>query len=133
MSKSEGGVLPVFSPASGTASTAPMAEQRTRPLRHEVGVCLGEFIGTFMFLFLAFTGTQVAITSEESSSFGSPAAKLLYISVAFGGGLAINASIFASLSGAMFNPAVRNLFFDIPPQNTSPLRRCFGESGITAT
>lgn len=112
MSKhSEDGILPIahHPPASSTSPAS--------GIRHEYPVFVGEFIGTFMFLFLAFSGTQIAIVSStiESGSEGSggpdlntfqQVSKLIYISFAFGAALAVNVSIFAEISGGMFNPAV---------------------------
>lgn len=89
-------------PAPATAS--PPREERG--LRYEYPVFVGEFVGTFLFLFLAFAGTQIAAVTATPSSPSQEVSKLLYISLAFGIGLAVNVSIFASISGAMFNPAV---------------------------
>ena len=72
---------------------------------------LGEFVGTFMFLFFAFSATQVANTGPVGGA--SPQAPdtsvLLYISLAFGFSLAVNAWTFFRISGGLFNPAVREL------------------------
>lgn len=67
----------------------------------------GEFAGTFLFLFFAFAGTQVANTKAPGavvSSAPDPAA-LLYISLCFGFSLAVNAWVFFRISGGLFNPA----------------------------
>ena len=73
----------------------------------------GEFVGTFMFLFLAFAGTQVANTPATTAGSqstelpqGPNPAQLLYIALAFGFSLAVNAWIFFRVSGGLFNPAV---------------------------
>jgi hypothetical protein len=91
-------------------------------LRTEATAFIGEFIGTFMFLSLAFTGTQIALNaagSNQLTSSGDPApdvSKLLYIAFAFGMSLAINVAIFADLSGGKFNPAVSfSLAVVVPP------------------
>ncbi|KAL9086742.1 MAG: hypothetical protein Q9159_004037 [Coniocarpon cinnabarinum] len=63
---------------------------------------VGEFVGTFMFLFFAFGGAQVANTVPDISS----TAVLLYISLAFGFSLVVNAWIFFRITGGVFNPAV---------------------------
>jgi aquaporin related protein len=71
----------------------------------------GEFVGTFLFLFFAFSGTQVANTqtkpptSSDISQAANPA-QLLYISLCFGFSLAVNAWVFFRISGGLFNPAV---------------------------
>lgn len=74
-------------------------------LRRYIVSILGEFVGTFLFLFFAFAATQVANTVPSESDAPSLAA-LLYISFAFGLSLAINVWIFFRVSGGLFNPAV---------------------------
>ncbi|KAF2018258.1 aquaporin-like protein [Aaosphaeria arxii CBS 175.79] len=83
-------------------------EHTRRPdyARQELTVFVGEFIGTFMFLFFAFTGTQIAAEAPSADSTLPDAAKLLYINLCFGISLAVNVAIFADVSGGMFNPAV---------------------------
>ncbi|KAK4690664.1 hypothetical protein P7C71_g6178, partial [Lecanoromycetidae sp. Uapishka_2] len=71
----------------------------------------GEFAGTFLFLFFAFTGTQVANSQTQGSTSttiaqGSNPAQLLYIALCFGFSLAVNAWVFFRISGGLFNPAV---------------------------
>ncbi len=71
----------------------------------------GEFAGTFLFLFFAFSGTQVANTQTQGQSGSAIAAasnpaQLLYISLCFGFSLAVNAWVFFRISGGLFNPAV---------------------------
>ncbi|KAF8243091.1 aquaporin-like protein [Wilcoxina mikolae CBS 423.85] len=75
----------------------------------------GEFVGTFMFLFLAFTGTSVAhVPNSRPSDIGAIAppetgsnpAQLLYIALCFGSSLAINVWLFYRISGGLFNPCV---------------------------
>jgi hypothetical protein len=94
----------------------------TSKIRTEATAFVGEFIGTFMFLSLAFTGTQIALNaagSNQLTSSGDPApdvSKLLYIAFAFGMSLAINVAIFADISGGKFNPAVSfSLAVVVPP------------------
>lgn len=76
---------------------------------HFVAMC-GEFAGTFLFLFFAFSGTQVANTQPPSQIPTTPSAanpaQLLYISLCFGFSLAVNAWVFFRISGGLFNPAV---------------------------
>lgn len=125
-------------------------------LRNEVVAGLGELVGTFMFLFFAFSATQVAnfvapgdqtassscvplpqvspVLSHRSGAlqklnpFGCcndhdiadfeswdlhadhcyrpNTSNLLFISLAFGFSLAVNAWVFFRISGGLFNPAV---------------------------
>lgn len=74
---------------------------------------VGEFIGTFLFLFFAFSATQVANAAaagagtEGGSITQVPnTSVLLYIALAFGFSLAVNAWVFFRISGGLFNPAV---------------------------
>lgn len=102
-------------PAS--TSTAPAAGGKRLPLlgflpnrpRNHFIAMLGEFAGTFLFLFFAFSATQVANaaasggqTEEDSLSQVPNASVLLYISLAFGFSLAVNAWIFFRISGGEF-------------------------------
>ncbi|EXJ85454.1 aquaporin rerated protein, other eukaryote [Capronia coronata CBS 617.96] len=82
------------------------------PRNHFIAMA-GEFVGTFLFLFLAFAGTQVANTPQTTTGStstnlpqGPNPAQLLYISLCFGFSLAVNAWIFFRISGGLFNPAV---------------------------
>lgn len=78
-------------------------------VRNHFIAMLGEFVGTFMFLFFAFSATQVALTGPGggASPQGPDTSVLLYISLAFGFSLAVNAWTFFRISGGLFNPAVR--------------------------
>ncbi|PBP21690.1 hypothetical protein BUE80_DR007601 [Diplocarpon rosae] len=74
---------------------------------------IGEFVGTTMFLFFAFAGTQVANiqsnAGDNTTSGGATGfniAVYLYISVIFGFSLMVNVWIFFRISGGLFNPAV---------------------------
>lgn len=69
---------------------------------------IGEFVGTFMFLFMSFAGTQIAFNGAPmlSSSAGIELTQLMYISLSFGFSLAVNVWVFFRISGGLFNPAV---------------------------
>ena len=75
-------------------------------VRNHFIAMLGEFVGTFMFLFFAFSATQVANTGPAGGPGGANTSALLYISLAFGFSLAVNAWTFFRISGGLFNPAV---------------------------
>lgn len=67
---------------------------------------VGEFIGTFLFLFFAFSGTQVANAAAAGANTGDTtlaqvpnASVLMYIALAFGFSLAVNAWVFFRISG----------------------------------
>jgi aquaporin related protein len=91
----------------------PAAHFLPQKLRSEVVAFLGEFVGTFLFLFFAFGGTQVAnliaAANPTTGPFNASASVLLYISLAFGFSLAVNVWVFFRISGGLFNPAVRVL------------------------
>lgn len=70
---------------------------------------IGEFLGTFLFLFFSFAGAQVANEAEASTGSDAPTPSigaLLYISLSFGFSLAVCAWVFFRISGGLFNPAV---------------------------
>lgn len=85
-------------------------------LKNHFVAFIGEFVGTTMFLFFAFSGTQVAnigssatnsspnTTTGQATGF-SPTV-LLYIAVVFGFSLMVNVWVFFRISGGLFNPAV---------------------------
>lgn len=78
---------------------------------------MGEFAGTFMFLFFAFAGTEVANTVGPTTptDTGADTSRLLYISLCFGFSLAVNAWVFFRISGGLFNPAVGMITSALPP------------------
>jgi len=73
-------------------------------IRKHMVASSGEFVGTFLFLFFSFGGTQVAnlITPSQTPD----PSQLLYISLSFGFSLAVTAWAFYRISGGLFNPAV---------------------------
>ena len=72
----------------------------------------GEFVGTIMFLFFAFGGTQIANTLTPADT--PDLAQLLYISFSFGFSLAVTAWTFYRISGGLFNPAVCTYMLTFP-------------------
>lgn len=81
----------------------PLASRMNDTARNHLVACLGELIGTFLFLLLALSGTQVA---NSIPVHGDQASRLLYISLCFGFSLAVNAWVWYRVSGGLFNPAV---------------------------
>ncbi|KAI9815095.1 MAG: hypothetical protein M1827_002938 [Pycnora praestabilis] len=86
----------------------PLVARMNRTAKNHFVATIGEFIGTTLFLFFAFAGTQVANTKPEdgTSKSGFNLAVLLYISLCFGFSLMVNVWIFYRISGGLFNPAV---------------------------
>jgi len=118
-------ILPMFRPRQATQARhhdRRLARLSFLPnwVRNESIAFLGEFVGTFMFLFLAFAATQVANAasppqSADEASDGSltqfpNTSNLMFIALAFGFSLCINAWTFYRISGGLFNPAVSCLF-----------------------
>lgn len=77
---------------------------------------LGEFVGTFLFLFMAFAGTQIAHTPvPKANALPDPAAYIL-ICLTFGLSLTTNVWAFYRVTGGLFNPVVsrpRPLFLKV--------------------
>jgi aquaporin related protein len=93
-------------------TTATAAYQRSRlnvsdTARNNLVAFLAEFLGTFMFLFLAFAGTQVAnnLSTLPADDIYDPTI-LILISLSFGFSLLANVWAFYRVSGGLFNPAV---------------------------
>jgi len=121
-SSKKGFVLPFFkdktpqkTTSSGSASVGsnrlPYPNWVPDSFRNHFIATSAEFTGTTLFLFFAFSGTQVALLSTPPNSLnvvGSPSdpAQLLYIALCFGFSLAVNAWVFFRISGGLFNPAV---------------------------
>jgi aquaporin related protein len=81
------------------------------PVQDYLTHCLGEFFGTFMFLLMAFTATQIANTpsSDKDNHTGPSIPNLTFIAFAFGFSLAVNCWVFFRVCGGHFNPAVSGL------------------------
>jgi aquaporin related protein len=80
-----------------------------RVIRHEGIAFIGEFLGTFGFLFMAYLIAQIALTPDpavETSSTAINHAKLIMVSFGFGLALMTNIFIWFRVCGAAFNPAV---------------------------
>ncbi|KAJ6262163.1 Aquaporin-2 [Drechslerella dactyloides] len=82
-------------------------------MKNHLVAASGEFIGTFMFLFMSYSVVQIAGSRVHyARQAGTPAnggadpALIFYIASAFGMSLAVNVWIFYRVSGGMFNPAV---------------------------
>ncbi|KAK4208019.1 aquaporin-like protein [Rhypophila decipiens] len=79
-------------------------------IRNNLVAAIGEFVGTFLFLFFAFAGTQVANMSAAAvaASPGSPPdpTTVTFISLCFGLSLMANVWAFYRVTGGLFNPCV---------------------------
>ena len=90
--------------ATGTPFSDSKSKFSSDELRKHFIAASGEFVGTFLFLFFSFGGTQVANIIVPTSA--PEPSQLLYISLAFGLSLGVTAWAFFRISGGLFNPAV---------------------------
>ncbi len=110
----EDDIIPLSAMSDTSSDKTP--SRKLNKYRAELAVGMAEFIGTFMFLLMAFVGAQIAVDSAALSpnvtDMKHPPPelmKLLYISLSFGVALIVNVAIFADISGGMYNPAVSSL------------------------
>lgn len=68
----------------------------------------GEFVGTFMFLYFAFAAHLHVVnnTVEIQANGAASSQTVVFISLAYGFSLLVNAWGFYRISGGLFNPAV---------------------------
>lgn len=79
-------------------------DSRTSVIKAHLMAMSGEFVGTTLFLYFAFGGTQIANTIPGGVTPNLN--QLLFISLSFGFSLAVTAWVFYRVSGGLFNPAV---------------------------
>ncbi|KIW08588.1 uncharacterized protein PV09_00551 [Verruconis gallopava] len=91
----------------------PYTKWMSKTLKGHFVAAIGEFVGTSMFLFFAFAGTQVANVGSQTAQNTTTNAQtgfspevLLYIALSFGFSLMVNVWVFFRISGGLFNPAV---------------------------
>lgn len=101
--KQEPGSAPVY---NSTRRQLPMLHLKDT-LRNNMIAVIGEFVGTFLFLFFSFAGTQVANTPKPVDGAPPNTMNLLYSSLSFGFSLMVNVWAFYRVTGGLFNPAVR--------------------------
>lgn len=109
-------------------------------IRNHFTAMLGEFCGTFLFLFFAFAPTQIAVTATKGTTDAANplpnTSNLLFISVAFGASVAANVWAFFRINGGMLNPAVTLglcLIGAVPPMRGLLVFPCQVLAGIAAS
>ncbi|RAH78958.1 aquaporin rerated protein [Aspergillus japonicus CBS 114.51] len=93
--------------------------KRRKALKNHLLAASSEFVGTVLFLWFAFAGTQVAAMTSDSDAITPQ--RLLYISLSFGMSLLVVAWAFYRISGGLFNPAVT---LGLLVSGTMPWLRC---------
>ncbi|RAH53039.1 aquaporin [Aspergillus piperis CBS 112811] len=104
-----------FRKRNGDGQTAPVYRSSNSQLpmlhladttRNNFIAAVGEFVGTFLFLFFSFAGTQVSNTPKPAPGSPPNTPNLLYSSLCFGFSLMVNVWAFYRVTGGLFNPAV---------------------------
>jgi aquaporin rerated protein, other eukaryote len=78
-------------------------------VRNNLVAMLGEFVGTFLFLLMAFAGTQIAHTPVPAANALPDAASYILVCLTFGLSLTTNVWTFYRVTGGLFNPVVSRL------------------------
>ena len=114
----------------GAQSGLPMLAKPSTT-RNNIVAALGEFVGTFLFLFFSFAGTQIANTgppSDEAIPLPN-SANLIFIALAFGLSLMANVWAFYRVTGGLFNPVVGRLLAWLPLLALMRLQRLTPRAG----
>ncbi|KAH9859906.1 hypothetical protein IAQ61_011689 [Plenodomus lingam] len=81
-----------------------------KEIKGHIVACVGELVGTFMFLLFALGGTNVVNTAPPEGAnavdLSANPSKIMYIALVFGFSLTVNAWVYFRISGGLFNPAV---------------------------
>lgn len=83
------------------------ADDQSAILKHFVAAT-GEFVGTFLFLFFAFLGHQMAVDTAPDTGPGNVISNqtVIFIAMSYGLSLLVTAWTMYRISGGLFNPAV---------------------------
>ncbi|GIJ88275.1 hypothetical protein Asppvi_007194 [Aspergillus pseudoviridinutans] len=74
--------------------------------RNNLIAVVGEFVGTFLFLFFSFAGTQVSNTPKPVEGAPPNTSNILFSALCFGFSLTVNIWAFYRVTGGLFNPVV---------------------------
>ncbi|KUI70327.1 Aquaporin-1 [Cytospora mali] len=78
------------------------------PIEGHLIAASGEFVGTFFFLWMAYSAQLMVLNQAPSTAIvgGASSHTVVYISLIYGLSLLVNAWAFYRISGGLFNPAV---------------------------
>lgn len=80
---------------------------------------VGEFVGTFMFLYFSFAGQIMLTTQTDPAANGQASSQQnIFTALLYGFSLLVNVWAFYRISGGLFNPAVRLLSHPPPFEST---------------
>lgn len=79
---------------------------RWEDIRAHLVAMSGEFVGTILFLWFALSASQMCLMTNTEPNGAQTPQTILFISLAFGFSLTVNAWAFYRISGGLFNPAV---------------------------
>lgn len=76
----------------------------------------GEFVGTFFFLWMGYSGHLMAVNQAASVAImgGASSETVVFVSIIYSFSLLVNAWAFYRISGGLFNPAVCIPYHTIP-------------------
>lgn len=94
---SEEAIPETYEPRSGPTNS---------PMKNMAIAALGEFFGTFIFLWTAFVIAQIANQDPTIPETGSNPGQLIMISLGFGFGVMVGVFMFFRVSGGNLNPTV---------------------------
>jgi aquaporin rerated protein, other eukaryote len=78
------------------------------PVRRHLVAASGEFVGTFFFLYFAYSGNVMAVdlAGDRATGGGESSTTIVILSLAYAAPLLVNIWAFYRISGGLFNPAV---------------------------
>lgn len=91
------------------------------PLAAHLIAASGEFVGTFFFLWMGYSGQTVVFNQAPAPAIagGLSSETVVYTSLVYGLSLLVNAWAFYRISGGLFNPAVSKKLNDSPSATTA--------------
>lgn len=84
---------------------------RLGPMQAHFVAAVGEFVGTFLFLYFSYAGNAMVVNqaSARGPNGSMSSETVVFISLAYSFSLLVNVWAFYRISGGLFNPAVSQL------------------------